>query len=535
MKSINQKTFHRRKMSAFLLACLVLVAIFSIMPTLAYAESAIPDATNQFYVNDFADVFTDTEETKLVETAVALAENFDGIQVVVTTITSLEGDSIEHYAVEMYNKYGIGKDDKGLLILLSTGDREIYVTTGLGMESYINDSKAGRFIDNYAIPYLANNKFNEGLINLQESFIEEIIACVQKENTSTIPTNSEPVTTKAEESSKKSGLSVFRVLLILVIILGIKAIIDAFKKSNELSENKIADLENQLEKEQEKNKKQKNSFDSQLQQLANSNSSALESLSSKLDHSRHEYELLQEKYNTLLNRFKRAETLHPGIDQEITDMINEEIRQKDMEIAQAVDVKLQSVAGLSANKNLVSKLEAILDDYKKLTTTQKSYVTSDVSKVNSLYYTSCKLKKDFDELQELKRCKSNASSAYNSISGIIRNIHVGSAANLQELRRAKAIYNNLDFASKRFFDPATVRKLEGLLYQAQADQNRIEAEEAARRHREEEQRRAEERRRREQEEAARRRRMQQSYSHHSSSSHHGFGGRSGGGGAGRKF
>lgn len=535
MNSIKQKTFHRRKMSAFLLACLVLVAIFSIMPILAYAETAIPDATNQFYVNDFADVFTDTEETKLVETAVALAENYDGIQVVVTTITSLEGDSIEHYAVEMYNKYGIGKDDKGLLILLSTGDREIYVATGLGMEAYINDSKAGRFIDNYAIPYLANNKFNEGLINLQESFVNEIIDCVQKEIATTVPENSESAITKTEGSSNKSGLSFFILFSIFFIIFGILYIVKFIRNNNEKSNSKITDLESQLEEEKKKNKEQKDSFDSQLKQISNTHSDEVESFENKLQHSKQEYELLQGKYDTLLNRFKRAEILHPGIDQEITDMINEEIRQKDMEIAQAVDAKLQGVVGLSADKNLVAKLKPILEDYNALTTAQQSYVTADISKFNALYHTSCELKKEFDKLQALNRCKSNATRAQRSISNIIRNIHVGRAANLQELKRAQAIYRNLDSASRHFFDPNTARKLTVLLSQAQADHNRIEAEEAARRHREEEQRRAEERRRREQEEADRRRRMQQSYSHHSSSSHHGFGGRSGGGGAGRKF
>ena len=42
------------------------------------------------------------------------------------------------------------------------------------MEGYIPDSKAGRFIDNYAIPSLKENKFNEGIIQLQGAFIEEI-------------------------------------------------------------------------------------------------------------------------------------------------------------------------------------------------------------------------------------------------------------------------------------------------------------------------------------------------------------------------
>ena len=104
-------------------------------------------------------VVTDEEKTVLMNNAVKLANEMDGIQVVVSTVNSLEGDTVENYALNMYNKYGIGKNDMGLLILLSTGDRKIRVEVGRAMEGYINDSKAGRFMDKYAIPYLKDNKF----------------------------------------------------------------------------------------------------------------------------------------------------------------------------------------------------------------------------------------------------------------------------------------------------------------------------------------------------------------------------------------
>ena len=77
--------------------------------TIVFAKVEIPQATEKFYVNDFADVFSETEEDELMEKAVNLAEKTDGVQVVVTTIKSLEGEELEEYANEMYNSYGIGK------------------------------------------------------------------------------------------------------------------------------------------------------------------------------------------------------------------------------------------------------------------------------------------------------------------------------------------------------------------------------------------------------------------------------------------
>lgn len=536
MKKINQRTTHRSRMSAFVLACLVLVTVFSIMPFSAYAKTTIPDATSQFYVNDFADIFTDEEESRLMDTAVALADGHNGIQVVVTTIESLGGDAIENYSVNMYNKYGIGKDDMGLLILLSTGDREIWVTTGLAMEAYFPDSKVGRFIDNYAIPSLAENRFSEGLINLQEALVEEIISCVEKEaaTVATIPKQAETAITQAEK--KPSILStVFRTVVTIFAITAVVVIaivvVSKFTAAKNKRDAEVSSLKAQLENERNNASSQKHSFESQLRSMSSIHSSEIESLKQSIRRADEKYEALMQKYDSLLERFKRVEVLHPEINQEISDMIAEEIRQKDMAAARDVDNTLSEVISLTASKDNVTRLKYALSAYSQLSTSQKSYVTSDISKVNALYDASLKLQREYEEQQELERRKSSAAAAFAAITAIIAGLSVGKASNLTKLRRAKSIYNDLDSGSRSYFDRATVDKLDNLLAQAERDQRRIEEEAAA------------ERRRRQREEEERRRRRQQSYSsshrstssYHSPSSHRGFGGRSGGGGAGRKF
>ena len=152
--------------------CIVFIALFLFIPAKVYAVS-IPQPTQEFYVNDFADVLTEEEEKQMLEKAVNLASEELGIQVVVTTIKSLEGESIENYAHDMYNQYGIGKDDMGVLILLSTGDRDTRIELGNAMEAYITDSKAGRLLDKHAIPHFKENKFNSGLLEVQSAVIDE--------------------------------------------------------------------------------------------------------------------------------------------------------------------------------------------------------------------------------------------------------------------------------------------------------------------------------------------------------------------------
>lgn len=428
MKKINQKATHRSKRSAILLACLVLVAVFSIMPISAYAETTIPDATSQFYVNDFADVFTPEEEARLMATSVALADEHDGIQVVVTTIESLGGDTIDYYALEMYNTYGIGKNDMGLLILLSTGDREIRVEVGRAMETYITDSKAGRFIDDYAIPYLAENKFSEGLINLHEAFVKEIISCVEKE-AAAVATVPKQTTTTAPVTEKKPGSFSAGAIagIVLAIPFTILIVIVVYKLTIEKNhKDEVSSLKEQLESE-------KLSFDSRVDRMSSSHSSEINVLTQRLENVEEKYTSLLQEHTTLRDRYNRAETLHPGIDDEISAMIAEEIRQEDMAIAKGADDTISRVIGLRASKDIVDDLAYALSEYSQLNENQKSYVTSDISKVRALYDASRDLKREYEEQQEIERRKTCAAAALDAITAIIACISVGRASDLPSL------------------------------------------------------------------------------------------------------
>lgn len=527
MKKSTSKLTRAPILRSIIIACIIYIVAFIILPTTAYGVTTIPDATSQFYVNDFADVFTDEEESRLMETAVALADEHDGIQVVVTTIDSLGGYTIEHYALEMYNKYGIGKNDMGLLILLSTGDREIRVEVGRAMEAYINDSKAGRFIDNYAIPSLSENRFNEGLINLQEAFINEIISCVEKESFATVVTTPEEATQKTTETAQKSnGVSAQSVACFtFVITLAVIITIVVCKKS----------YEKELSFAKQNSSSQEESFNNRISEMTSKYSKELVKLNGKIRFLESEnerlsssYENLLQKYNTLQDRYNRAKTLNPDIDTEVSAMIAKEIQQKDIQTAQNVDAAINVVVHMRANKNIVYQLESVLNQYSCLTETQKSYVTADISRVRTLHSHSLKLKKEYEEQIEQERRQKCAAAALAAITAIIASISVGRVKDLNNLRRAKNIYDNLDTGSRSVFDSATLRRLEKLLDEAIRDK-RQEEEEENERLREKARHDEQERRRRQQS-------MHRSTSSFSSGrSHSGFGGRSGGGGAGRKF
>jgi uncharacterized protein len=94
-------------------------------------------------------------------------ERTTGGEMAVVVIRSLDGMSIEEYAVKLFALWGIGKKDKdnGLLFLWSTGDRRVRVEVGYGLEGLLPDGKVGAILDGYVIPHFKAGEFDTGVIS----------------------------------------------------------------------------------------------------------------------------------------------------------------------------------------------------------------------------------------------------------------------------------------------------------------------------------------------------------------------------------
>src|SRR3989441_12813647 len=63
----------------------------------------------------------------------------------IVTVGSLEGESVENYAVDLYKQLGVGskKDNRGVLLLVAPNERKYRIEVGYGLEPVINDARAG--------------------------------------------------------------------------------------------------------------------------------------------------------------------------------------------------------------------------------------------------------------------------------------------------------------------------------------------------------------------------------------------------------
>lgn len=96
------------------------------------------------YVTDLAGVISTDTKARLESLCTEL-EQKTGAQMAIVTVASLDGESVETYAVDLFKQLGVGKkkDNRGVLLLVAPHERKYRIEVGYGLEPVINDARAG--------------------------------------------------------------------------------------------------------------------------------------------------------------------------------------------------------------------------------------------------------------------------------------------------------------------------------------------------------------------------------------------------------
>lgn len=155
----------------------VVILILLLILSLSFSSFAIniPEPTNDFFVNDFADVISEENEQEIMKIGVDLYKQTSA-QVVVVTVDSLDGYEVNDYALELGREWGVGSKESsnGCVLLLSVNDREVTIQVGYGLEGCLTDAGTGRILDDYAIPYLINDDFSTGLLEAYKAIVGDV-------------------------------------------------------------------------------------------------------------------------------------------------------------------------------------------------------------------------------------------------------------------------------------------------------------------------------------------------------------------------
>lgn len=186
-------------------------------------ELNIPAPVGDIYVQDFANILTAQERADLINMGRAL-EQQTSAQVAVLTVDTTGDIPITDFANEAFRKYGIGaaQENNGIMLVLAMSDRQIRIEVGYGLEGRIPDGKAGRILDQYAIPYLQNQQPNKAIIETYKILANEVLSEYGQEGLQA-PSGGQaqvPVTNPGDGGGIPSWL--FIIIVVVVLFLDFK-------------------------------------------------------------------------------------------------------------------------------------------------------------------------------------------------------------------------------------------------------------------------------------------------------------------------
>jgi uncharacterized protein len=201
------------KHSAFLLVlgCL----LFYSGPS--HAVTPEPPTSPGNYVVDLAGIIDGGVQTRLNAYLKEL-EQKTTVQMVVLTIKSLDGGSIDDFSLRMaHDKWKLGQKgkDNGLLLTVAVDEHKYRIEVGYGLEGTLPDSMVGTIGRQYLVPYFKKGDYSAGIFNASLEIIKTIAAAQGVEITGMPKTPG--MKSKRKRGFGLSDLIWFGILLVFII------------------------------------------------------------------------------------------------------------------------------------------------------------------------------------------------------------------------------------------------------------------------------------------------------------------------------
>ena len=130
----------------------------------------------------------------------------------VVTVDSTEPLSIEEYAVNLYQRFGIGQKgkDNGVLLLVAYKDHHMHIEVGYGLEGAVTDAQSSAIINTIMRPEFKAGNFSGGI----EKGTAAIVTLIAKEYNVALTGVPDPV----YQDQSTSGSGWFLLLIICIFI-----------------------------------------------------------------------------------------------------------------------------------------------------------------------------------------------------------------------------------------------------------------------------------------------------------------------------
>lgn len=187
------------KLARWLLPCLLLwTAALQAAPDFPALSGRVVDEAN----------LMSRKQAHQLTQQLAAFEKRSGIQLVVVSIDSLDGETIEEYGYQLGRHWGIGQKEKnnGVLLLIAQDERKVRIEVGYGLEGALPDAIAANIIQTRILPAFKRGDMVAGVVAGSQSIMQALAGEYQ------------PVDT-AKKEDKLGGPWLFILMVIVMIVL----------------------------------------------------------------------------------------------------------------------------------------------------------------------------------------------------------------------------------------------------------------------------------------------------------------------------
>jgi len=179
--------------AALRLARIALPFLAALLAASATLAADVPYLTGR--VVDNAEILSPAARAQL-DSKLAAHEQATSNQVVVLTLQSLDGESIEGFATRVFDAWKLGQKgkDNGVLVIVAPNDRRMRIEVGYGLEGTLTDALSARIIRDRMAPRFKASDYDGGVA----AGVDAIMATLEGRASEAAPA--------AGESNKGGGL-----------------------------------------------------------------------------------------------------------------------------------------------------------------------------------------------------------------------------------------------------------------------------------------------------------------------------------------
>lgn len=143
---------------------IIILGIAVLLSAFAVPDTDVPFLTGRVTDNAY---LLSPETSRLLTDSLKAHEMRTTNQVVILTIPTIRGESIEEYANRVFNEWKLGQQgkDNGVLIIVVPDERRMRIEVGYGLEGILTDLTASRIIQFVMTPKFRDGDYEGGIVD----------------------------------------------------------------------------------------------------------------------------------------------------------------------------------------------------------------------------------------------------------------------------------------------------------------------------------------------------------------------------------